>query len=616
MTKAIGKYPWLYLFLWAILGGLAVLAPIVFFLANSSIRSDRENMTQLLVEKGAALIRSFEAGARTGMMGMGWGGLQIQRLLVETARQPDIIYLVVTDENGSVVAHSDPEQIGKMHENSTGVTSLERNEEVRYHQVQMENGVSAFEVYKRFTPIASGPGSGRMRHRGMMMRGPGFSRNWDKPSSERGLKEQEDWCSAYWKQAEDQPGLGPAHFIFVGLDMSALESARTEARRHTLAMSAGMLLLGLAAMVSLFLAQGFKLARRSLAKVRAFSGQVVENLPMGLIASDENGRVAAFNETAEAILKKSSQEALGESAAGILPPELWQLTARLGTKGAVVEEELECKIERSESLPLSVSAASIHGQDGAFLGHVFIFNDLTEARRLQQEVERSRRLASLGSLAAGVAHEIRNPLSSIKGFATYFRERFSNEPQDKDTATTMIQEVERLDRVIGQLLEFARPSTLKIKPSRVADLIQHSLKLIDGDARAKGVEVKAELPSDLPEILIDADRMNQVLLNLYLNSIQALAHGGTLEVKVSRNEPSKLTTITVADNGQGIDPADQDRVFDPYFTTKSDGTGLGLAIVHKIIEAHNGEIKITSNPDLGTTITLTLPDLEEEHGSG
>jgi len=306
MTKETRKYPWLSLFLWAFLGGLAVLAPIVFFLANSSIRSDRENMTQLLVEKGAALIRSFEAGARTGMMGMGWGGLQIQRLLVETARQPDILYLVVTDENGSVVAHSDPEQIGKMHENSTGVTSLERNEEVRYHQVQMEDGVSAFEVYKRFTPIARRPGSGRMRHRGMMMRGPGFSRNWDEPSSEKGRTAEEDWCSAYWKQAEEQPGLGPAHFIFVGLDMSALESARTEARRHTLAMSAGVLLLGLAAMVSLFLAQGFKLARRSLAKVRAFSGQVVENLPMGLIASDENGRVAAFNETAEAILRKSS----------------------------------------------------------------------------------------------------------------------------------------------------------------------------------------------------------------------------------------------------------------------------------------------------------------------
>jgi two-component system sensor histidine kinase HydH len=241
-----------------------------------------------------------------------------------------------------------------------------------------------------------------------------------------------------------------------------------------------------------------------------------------------------------------------------------------------------------------------------------------EVRRLQQEVERTKRLASLGSLAAGVAHEIRNPLSSVKGFATYFREKLKDNPQDRDTATTMIQEVERLDRVIGQLLEFARPSTLRIKPVRLADLVQHSLKLIDGDARAKGIEIKSEVPSNLPDVLIDADRMSQVLLNLYLNSLQAMDAQGILEVTVSRDETRKLTTIIVADNGDGIDPAEQEHIFDPYFTTKPDGTGLGLAIVHKIIDAHHGTVKVKSKPGLGTAITLILPDGEEEqdHGQG
>jgi two-component system sensor histidine kinase HydH len=239
-----------------------------------------------------------------------------------------------------------------------------------------------------------------------------------------------------------------------------------------------------------------------------------------------------------------------------------------------------------------------------------------EVRRLQQEVERTKRLASLGSLAAGVAHEIRNPLSSVKGFATYFRDKLKDNPQDRDTATTMIQEVERLDRVIGQLLEFARPSTLRIKPVRLADLIQHSLKLIDGDARAKGIEIKSEVPSNLPDVPIDADRMSQVLLNLYLNSMQTMGAQGILEVKVSRDETRKLTTIIVADNGGGIDPADQEHIFDPYFTTKPDGTGLGLAIVHKIIDAHHGTVKVKSTPGLGTTITLILPDAEEEQDRG
>ena len=600
MTNERKRYLWLSLTPWAILAGLAVLAPIVFIMATSSIREDKENMTRLLVEKGAALIRSFEAGARTGMMGMGWGGAQLQRLLVETAKQPDILYLIVTDESGIAVAHSNSERIGEQYEAAVAVSPLEESDQVRWHQVQAAGGTPAFEVYKRFKPIKGMPGWGRKRHHGMMMRGPQFRPGWPGRSSEsiRGEENEQTF------------------YIFVGLDMSAMEAARVEAKRHTAAMALGALLIGLAVMVSLFLAQGYKLARRSLAKVRAFSDQVVENLPMGLVATDERGKVAAYNQTAEAILGGASLALMGKSAAVALPPEFWQLTERIDTKGPVVEEELECQTAQGTELPLRVSAAGLHGEDESFLGFVFIFRDLMEVRRLQQEVERTKRLASLGSLAAGVAHEIRNPLSSVKGFATYFREKLKDNPQDRDTATTMIQEVERLDRVIGQLLEFARPSALSIKPVNIGDLIQHSLKLIDGDARTRGIEVKPEVPADLPDILIDADRMNQLLLNLYLNSLQAMDEGGVLEVKASRDQVKKTTTIIVSDTGPGIDPADQEHIFDPYFTTKPDGTGLGLAIVHKIIDAHGGTVKVRSQAGGGTTITLTVPDRGEEQTDG
>jgi len=594
------KYLWLSLTPWAILAALAVLAPIVFFLANKSIKEDKENMTRLMVEKGAALIRSFEAGARTGMMGMGWGGAQLQQLLVETAKQPDILYLVVTDKDGFAVADSEPDRIGKKHEPASEVVLGEESDKLTWHQVKTEKNTAAFEVYKRFKPIKGIPSWGGMHHHGMMMRGSGFGRGRSERSLERLLDEEN----------------GPPLFIFVGLDMSAMESARVEARRHTIAMALGAFLIGLAVLASLFLAQGYKLASRALAKVRAFSDQVVENLPMGLIATDENGKVAAYNQTAETILGIPSDTVFAESAAKILPQELWKLTERLENRGTVVEEEVECQTASSTGVPLKVSGAVLHGDDEGFLGYVFIFRDLVEVRRLQQEVERTKRLASLGSLAAGVAHEIRNPLSSVKGFATYFREKLKDSPQDRDTATTMIQEVERLDRVIGQLLEFARPSTLKIKPVRVTDLIRHSLKLIEGDARTKGVEVKADLPANLPQALMDADRMNQVLLNLYLNAIQAMDGGGLLQVTVSRDDSRKLTTITVSDNGRGIEPADQERIFDPYFTTKSDGTGLGLAIVHKILDAHGGSIKVRSQTGVGTTVTMTLPDGEEERDRG
>ncbi len=608
------RYLWLSLSPWAILASLAVLVPIAFFLATSNIKRDKENMTRLLVEKGAALIRSFEAGARTGMMGMGWGAMQIQRLLVETAQQPDILYLVVTDERGMVVAHSDPARIGKRHQSTVAEVSADESEKVRWHQVQTEKGLHVFEVHKRFTPVAAVPRRGRMHERGMMMSAPGFSRDWDQRSPGMGRGGKRDWCRPYWNPPEGQ--VGPAHYIFVGLDMAALESARVKAKRHILAMTAGALLVGFAGMVSVFLAQGYKLARRSLAKVRAFSDQVVENLPMGLIASDENGRVAAYNETAEAILGKQGHKVLGKVAAQVMPPDLWTLTEGLSGKKTVIEEDLECHTETNTVTPLRVSAAVLRGEDGSFMGYVFIFRDLTEVRQLQQEVERSRRLASLGNLAAGVAHEIRNPLSSIKGFATYFKEKLTDDAQDRDTAATMIQEVERLDRVIGQLLEFARPSALKIRPVHLSDLIQHSIKLIEGDARTTGVEMKSEVPSDLPEVAMDGDRMGQVLLNLYLNAIQAMDGGGTIEVKVLRDDKEKQTKVMVSDNGRGIDSADLERIFDPYFTTKPDGTGLGLAIVHKIMESHGADISVKSSPGRGTTITLVLPDAEEvqQHG--
>ena len=557
-------------------------------------------MTRLMVEKGAALIRSFEAGARTGMMGMGWGGAQLQQLLVETAKQPDILYLVVTDKDGFAVADSEPDRIGKKHEPASEVVLGEESDKLTWHQVKTEKNTLAFEVYKRFKPIKGIPSWGGMHHHGMMMRGSGFGRGRSERSLERLLDEEN----------------GPPLYIFIGLDMSAMESARVEARRHTIAMALGAFLIGLAVLASLFLAQGYKLASRALAKVRAFSDQVVENLPMGLIATDEYGKVAAYNQTAEAILGIPSDTVFAESAAKVLPQELWELTERLGNSGTVVEEEVECQTASSTGVPLKISGAVLHGDDEGFLGYVFIFRDLVEVRRLQQEVERTKRLASLGSLAAGVAHEIRNPLSSVKGFATYFREKLKDSPQDRDTATTMIQEVERLDRVIGQLLEFARPSTLKIKPIRVTDLIRHSLKLIEGDARTKGVEVKTDIPANLPRALMDADRMNQVLLNLYLNAIQAMDGGGVLQVTVSRDDSRKLTTITVSDNGRGIEAADQERIFDPYFTTKSDGTGLGLAIVHKILDAHGGSIKVRSQKGAGTTVTMTLPDGEEERDRG
>ena len=257
-------------------------------------------------------------------------------------------------------------------------------------------------------------------------------------------------------------------------------------------------------------------------------------------------------------------------------------------------------------VPLEVIAAVLRDDEGELIGRIALFRDLSELQHLRKEVERSQRLAAVGSLAAGVAHEIRNPLSSIKGFATYFRQRYGGVPDDVKVADIMIQEVDRLNRVITELLEFSRPMELKRKATDLAGLVRHALGTVEGQAREKGITVKADLPPGLPGASIDPDRMTQVFLNLFLNALAAMDRGGVLSVGVARQDEGSLR-VTVTDTGTGIRKEDLGRVFDPYFTTKSSGTGLGLAIVHQIVEAHGGEIRLESEPGKGTTFTILLP---------
>jgi two-component system sensor histidine kinase HydH len=400
------------------------------------------------------------------------------------------------------------------------------------------------------------------------------------------------------------------HIIFVGLDMGPIEAARRADTRHTVIMALILLLIGFAGVVSLFLAQAYRSAKTSLTRIKAFSDNVVENMPIGLLAIDTDRRIVSFNQTAEWVLQVTAHEVLGKKADEVLPQQLECLTGELETEEEVIEKEIECPLQGGRWIPMDVSVSRLEDDDGTSLGHIILFRDLTEIQELKREVERTQRLASLGRLAAGIAHEIRNPLSSIKGFATYFRERYKDIPEDQKTAEIMVQEVERLNRVIGQLLEFARPMSVRKKSTSIQSVIQHSLKMIERDAQAKDINIRMNLSPEIEEVSIDPDRMNQVFLNLYLNGIEAMEEGGTLSVGLYPDDGGKQMKISVSDTGAGINKEDLVHIFDPYFTTKQSGTGLGLAIVHKIIESHKGEVKVESEPGKGTTVTIILPAVD------
>ena len=572
---------------WIILGAVMVLVPIFVFITLKNIAREKAFTTELLSEKGAALIRSFEAGTRTGMMGMmgmHGNGFQLQRLLTETAQQADIVYLIVTDTDGNILAHNDSAQIGQIHGKELDLERIAKSQKVEYRQISYPNGASTFEVFRQFAPTR---GRFPERHRRMMrmmprmFRGSGVNPEYDEPAKK--------------------------HIIFVGLDMGPIEAARKADTRHTVIMALILLLIGFAGVVSLFLAQAYRSAKTSLTRIKAFSDNVVENMPIGLLAIDTDRRIVSFNQTAEWVLQVTAHEVLGKKADEVLPQQLECLTGELETEEEVIEKEIECPLQEGRWIPMDVSVSRLEDDDGTSMGHIILFRDLTEIQELKREVERSQRLASLGRLAAGIAHEIRNPLSSIKGFATYFRERYRDVPEDQKTAEIMVQEVERLNRVIGQLLEFARPMSVRKKPTTIQTVIQHSLKMIERDAQAKNIIIRTNLSPEIHEVSIDPDRMNQVFLNLYLNVIEAMEDGGTLSVDLYPEEGGRQIKISVSDTGAGINKEDLVHIFDPYFTTKQSGTGLGLAIVHKIIESHKGEVKVESEPGKGTIVTIILP---------
>jgi two-component system sensor histidine kinase HydH len=368
-----------------------------------------------------------------------------------------------------------------------------------------------------------------------------------------------------------------------------------------------LLLIGFAGIALLFLAQSYRAARMSLSRIKAFSDKLVENMPIGLVAIDNNQKITSLNHVAGAILSRSASEVIGKNAAQAVPEELLNLLENLDTEKGVVEKEIDCTVREGKVIPLEVSATLLNDENRVFLGYVLLFKDLSEVRSLRKEIARSQRLASVGRLAAGVSHEIRNPLSSIKGFATYFKERYHDIPENQQISNLMIQEVDRLNRVVGQLHEFARPITVSKKPMNIRTLLENSLKMIERQTSEANIKIQTRLDTDIGEVLVDPDRINQVFLNLYLNAIESMINGGSLDVWLLKNEKKDGIEIRVRDTGTGISQEDLTHIFDPYFTTKSSGTGLGLAIVHNIIEAHEGEIKVDSMLGQGTTIIILLP---------
>ena len=571
---------------WIIMGLTVILLMVVMVLAIQNTNRERRYMSELMSAKGAALIRAVEAGARTGMMGMRWGGQQIQRLLEETARLPDVLYMAVIDQNGHAVAHSDPSMILKPLNQNRQIRHLGLDKLENWELVTLDDGQRVFEVHRHFRPLSfeGNRSFGRLQS---MMKRHGIESNTPN-----------DWFSA------DNPQ--KKLLIVVGLDVTPYEEAIQSDIRTTVVLSAIMLLLGFGGFVSLFWMHSYRVAKRSLQDTSAFAHEVVSHLPVGLIATDSRGRITFFNAAAEFITGLDKLRVLGQKPALLLPEDLCGIQEKLDQERTILEHETDCDFSGVGRVPVSVSATRITNDTGDFVGQVLILRDLREIRRLEEELRRQEKLAAMGGLAAGVAHEVRNPLSSIKALATFFSAQFEAGSEAREAAGVMIQEVDRLNRVITELLEFARPSDLKRELHDIGSLLSRSTQLIQQDAANKHIDIDLQIDDTIGPVWIDPDRLSQCLLNLYINAIQAMENKGTLNVRCKAFGTDQIR-IVVQDNGPGMSPDQLNNIFNPYFTTKKRGTGLGLAIVYKIIEAHQGQISVESRIGQGTSFAITIP---------
>lgn len=563
-----------------IVGFILILIVVLAFGTYRNINEHKQQMERHLLREGTALIRAFEAGTRSGMMGMGWGRNRLQTLVEEMAKEPDIAYIILMDEKGTIVARNQGEHMNLSIAREIDLERLRKESRLITSIRELKPDERVFEIIKPFRPLERG-------FRGHMMRGMhGFGRGRPPFEGNRELLEEN-------------------LTIFLGLNMRDFEIARARDINHTIMMTVVLFIVGSAAFYFMFVIYNYYLTNQTLENMKSYTKSVVDNMANGLISIDNKSRIVTNNLLASQILGSREKRLRGKHISDIFKTDDLNIEDTIFSGKGFLEKEINYKKDDKEIIPISISASQLKDEEGSSMGAVLILRDLREVKELQEKVRRAERMASLGRLAAGVAHEIRNPLGSIRGFAQYFKNRFDQNTEDQKYASIMIKEVDRLNRVISELLDFARPAEPDFKEEDIKEILEHSLKLVESDT--KNVNISLDVEEGLEKIKADRDQLTQAFLNIFLNSVDAMENHGKISISARKMKERDQIEIRISDNGRGIAKENLSKLFDPFFTTRKDGTGLGLAIVHKIVENHKGEIEVKSEEDKGTTFSIFLP---------
>ncbi len=359
--------------------------------------------------------------------------------------------------------------------------------------------------------------------------------------------------------------------------------------------------------------------------VSSLNKHILESMTGGVMTVNMDRVITTFNTAAEVVLGYDSDEVVGKRLSQVFPPtsehkEFTTLISdALDNGNTYSSEEVDIATKKGDWISLGITTSLLKDKDDTLLGVVASFKNLAHIKRLEEQMRRADRMAALGGLAAGVAHEIRNPLGSIKGLTQLLGEGVGENLPQKRYVETIVKEVDRLNRVVEELLSFARPSRTEAQRSDLNEILDKALSLAKHVKASEKVELEKDYSDELPLVMVDGEKLKQAFLNIILNAFEAMPHGGELKISTIYSSstiggrrrrlepPGPNIKIELSDTGRGISREEQERIFDPFYTTKEDGSGLGLSITHQIIAAHKGRMDVESKVGKGTTFTVTLP---------
>ncbi len=341
-------------------------------------------------------------------------------------------------------------------------------------------------------------------------------------------------------------------------------------------------------------------AEEDFAALAVLHERIVQSVASGILTVDGAERVTFVNRTGEELLGRSLRSLRHQGLPEVFP----ELGAALGAEESSGSHRGEVAFTRDgERRTLGFTVSPLSAPDGDARGRVVVFQDLTGLRRMELLVQRNERLAAVGSLAAGLAHELRNPLASVSGSVDLLRQSLPDGATERQLMAIVLRETDRLDGLITDFLSFAHPTPPSFAEVPVARLLGETMEIFRHDPSVAKAVLEVDVPDEL-RAWCDEGQVRQVILNLLINAVQATGGEGHIQVLARAEDPHTL--ISVADDGPGIDPELAAQIFDPFFTTKERGTGLGLALVHRIIEAHGGRVEVESSPGRGSRFQVRL----------